>query len=375
MSTIGALANEISVAIKGQVIAEVEAVFLGGLGNAYMRIQISDINNVIQRKPGAVALYYEVSVVEIPTFIDILLLDPVAIVDSVDSLFKSVNDLTLGRQGIVTTFPMPFIGTAISRSLKAGSSDNFLEKARRTVKGTLDQVLNTYEVDDGDSTVADLIANILTDLLGSELNILTGNVTVKYYEHDGDSLVPYDSYSDDLEIKSLMWEIPFGQTFTVSLPPMNFDLGNDNFPLQISTSSSERPTLNITWNFKLAFGFDEDDGFFLYTFPNEDPKEEESEFFVRGDFYLPVSSTNAKLLYFLNLGLDDMRIAFGAGIFMNIDKAHGMRKIDDPNSIRYGRVSINDLKNKIPVKKDLFVICAAGNMDALYNVAVGSHRI
>ena len=84
MSTIGALANEISVAIKGQVIAEVEAVFLGGLGNAYMRIQISDINNVIQRKPGAVALYYEVSVVEIPTFIDILLLDPVAIVDSVE---------------------------------------------------------------------------------------------------------------------------------------------------------------------------------------------------------------------------------------------------------------------------------------------------
>ena len=372
MSTIGALANEISVAIKGQVIAELEAVFLGGLGNAYMRIQISDINNVIQRKPGAVALYYEVSVVEIPTFIDILLLDPVAIVDSVDSLFKSVNDLTLGRQGIVTTFPMPFIGTAISRSLKAGSSDNFIEKARRTVKGTLDQVLNTYEVDDGDSTVADLIANILTDLLGSELNILTGNVTVKYYEHDGDSLVPYDSYSDDLEIKSLMWEIPFGQTFNVSLPPMNFDLGNNNFPLQISTS--ERPTLDITWNFKLAFGFDEDDGFFLYTFPNEDPTQEESEFFVRGDFQLPVSSTDAKLLYFLNLGLENLNIAFGAGIFVNIDKAHGMRKTDDPNSIQYGRVSINDLKNKIPVKKDLFVICAAG-MDALCNVAVGLHRI
>jgi len=51
VASIGALANEISVAIKGQVIAEIEAEFLGGLGDAFMRIQISDINNVIQRKP------------------------------------------------------------------------------------------------------------------------------------------------------------------------------------------------------------------------------------------------------------------------------------------------------------------------------------
>ena len=325
-----------------------------------MRIQISDINNVIQGKPGAVALYYKASVIEMPNLIDILLMDPVAIVDAVDGLFKSVNDLTLGRQGIVTTFPMPFIGTAVSRSLKAGSSDNFIEKARRTVKGTLDEVLNTYEVDDGNSTVADLIANVLTDLLGNELGILSSDVTVKYYEHDDDSLEPYDNYAKDLKIKSLMWEIPFGQTFTFELPPMNFDLGNDNFPLQIATNSTEKPALTIDWSFKLAFGFDETDGFFLYTFPDADPTKEVSEFFIKADFLLPVDTTDAKLLYFLKLGLKDIDIAFGAGIFVNIDKAHGMRKADNPNSIRYGRVSMNDLKNRIPVKKDLFVICAAG---------------
>lgn len=270
--SIGALADEISVAIRGQVVAEIEAEFLGGLGDAFMRIQISDINNVIQRKPGAVALYYKVSVVEIPTFIDILLMDPVAIVNAVDSLFKSVNDLTLGRQGIVTTFPLPFIGTSVSRSLKAGSSDNFLEKARRTVKGTLDQILNTYEVDDGDSTVADLIANVLTDLLGdSNLGILSDVVSVKYYEHIGqESLVQHGTYSADLEVKSLMWEIPFGQTYTIELPPMNFDLGNKNFPLQISTGSNEQPSLSLQWSFRLAFGFDENDGFFLYTYPNQE---------------------------------------------------------------------------------------------------------
>jgi hypothetical protein len=270
--SIGALADEISVAIGGQVVAEIEAEFLGGLGDAFMRIQISDINNLIQRKPGAVALSYTVSVVEIPTLLDILLMDPVAIVDAVDSLFKSVNDLTLGRQGIVTTFPLPFIGTSVSRSLKAGSSDNFLEKARRTVKGTLDQILNTYEVDDGDSTVADLIANVLTDLLGdSNLGILSDVVSVKYYEHNGqESLVQHGTYSADLEVKSLMWEIPFGQTYTIELPPMNFDLGNKNFPLQISTGSNEQPSLSLQWSFRLAFGFDENDGFFLYTYPNQE---------------------------------------------------------------------------------------------------------
>ena len=326
--------------------AEIEAEIFGGLGNAFMKIQISDINNVVKQKPGAVAIYYKVSVVEIPSFLDILLLDPTAIIDAVDGLFKSFNELTLGRQGIVTTFSMPFIGNAISQSLKAGKSDNFLEKARITVKETLFEILNTYQVADGESTVADLIANVLTDLLG-DLGILNGTVAVKYYEHNEQqaSLAAHDNFDPTLDIKSLMWEIPFGQTFTVDLPPMNFDLGNGFFPLQISTSSTERPTLTLMWRLKLAFGFDENDGFFLYTFPHIDPAQKESEFFVRADFNLPVQSMDAKLLYFLNLGLDDIDISFGAGIFVDIDKEHGMRgKVDDPNSVRFGRLSIADLR-------------------------------
>ena len=312
VSSIGALGNEISYNIRGQVSAELDAELAGGIGKAFMRIKISDINSLIQKKPGAVALYYKVSTIGKPSFLDILLMDPVAIVNAVDSLLKSVNDLTLGRRGIVTTFPLPFIGTAVSRSLKAGSSDNFLEKARRTIKGTLDEVLSTYKVDDGESTVADLIANVLTDLLGNNLGILNENITVTYYEHNGQvSLTPHDKYNKDIDIKSLMWTIPFGQTYTIKLPPMNFDLGNENFPLQISTSADEQPTLNLTWSFKLAFGFDEKDGFFLYTFPHVDPSQEESEFFVRADFNLPVNYAEAKLLYFLNLTLADIDIAFG----------------------------------------------------------------
>ena len=79
------------------------------------------------------------------------------------------------------------------------------------------------------------------------------------------------------------------------------------------------------------------DGFFLYTYPDE-----ESEFFFKGtyyhnsgfhqcpqlsqlsmfsaDFALPITSAHAKLLYFLDLTMQDVTIEFGAGIFVDIDK-------------------------------------------------------
>ena len=87
----------------------------------------------------------------------------------------------------------------------------------------------------------------------------------------------------------------------------------------------------------------------------------ESEFFIRADFNLPIDSASAKLLYFLKLGFTDIDIAFGAGIFVDVDKANAMRKVDNPNSIQYGRLSVDDFRNKVPSKKDLFVVCAAGS--------------
>ena len=75
---------------------------------------------------------------------------------------------------------------------------------------------------------------------------------------------------------------------------------------------------------------------------------------------MPVSSIDAKLLYFLNLGFTDLDVAFGAGIFVNVNKAHGMRRVDNPNSVRYGRLTLDDVRNRVPSKKDLFVSCASG---------------
>ena len=65
------------------------------------------------------------------------------------------------------------------------------------------------------------------------------------------------------------------------------------------------------------------------------------------------------MLYFLSLHFADVDLAFGVGVFLNIDKANGMRKADNPNSVQYGRLSLDDMKNRVPRKKDLFVICAA----------------
>ena len=78
------------------------------------------------------------------------------------------------------------------------------------------------------------------------------------------------------------------------LPELNFKLDNDALPLQFNISDNQ-PTLTIEWEFTLAFGFDDNDGFFLYTFPNE-----RSEFFVKANVeILNNANIDAKLLYFL----------------------------------------------------------------------------
>jgi hypothetical protein len=74
VSGIGALGKEIGVSVGGQLKAEIEAVFLCQMGDAHLSIHISDINYVIQRQPGAVSLFYTVSIIEVPLIINILLI-------------------------------------------------------------------------------------------------------------------------------------------------------------------------------------------------------------------------------------------------------------------------------------------------------------
>ena len=70
-------------------------------------------------------------------------------------------------------------------------------------------------------------------------------------------------------------------------------------------------SVQIEWEFTLSFGFDEDDGFFLYTYPHGLPDEGCSELFVKANLLLDDLDIKAKLLYFLELSFTDVTIGFG----------------------------------------------------------------
>ena len=243
--------------------------------------------------------------------------------------------------------------------------DNFIANARRKVVGTLEAQLNAYE-ESGDSTetVADIIANILNDLLGDNgLDILQENkeITVTYYKNVEVGVdkfqtanVTYDKKIKS-EIKSLMFTIPFGQVFSVPIPGLNFKLPSA-LPFTFEVSDNE-PSLDIEWQFDLAFGYDEDSGFFIYTFP-----EDKAEFFIQANAnLLDQANIDATLLYFLDFELNNTNIEFGAGFFVDIDKerALGMpHDSDDVETVNYGRLTRDMIVNKVPRKKDIFSICA-----------------
>jgi len=96
--------------------------------------------------------------------------------------------------------------------------------------------------------------------------------------------------------------------------------------------------------------------FFVYTFPEDD----QSELFIKADFFTSITELDARLLYFLNVNLDAIDIQFGAGMFVDLDKAAALRlkKPEDRNSPNYGRLTRGELR-KIPSKKDLFQLCVA----------------
>ena len=241
--------------------------------------------------------------------------------------------------------------------------DNFIANARRKVVGTLEAELNAYE-EDGVSTetVADIIANILNDLLGDNgLDILQENkeITVTYYKNIEVGVDKFQTanvpYSKEIksEIKSLMFTIPFGQVFSVPIPGLNFKLPSA-LPFTFEVSDNE-PSLDIEWQFDLAFGYDEDSGFFIYTFP-----EDKAEFFIRANAnLLDDANIDATLLYFLDFELKNTTIEFGAGFFVDIDKERALGiPNDDVETVNYGRLTRDMIVNKVPRKKDIFSICA-----------------
>ena len=115
--------------------------------------------SIIQGKPNCVAIICRANLdFSIPSFLDILTYDPRGIIEAVDDIFQTVEDLTIGVRGKVTQFKVDFIGRALQNTLGAGTGNNFIAQARRAVIGTLDDKLNSYAGDD-------VVAGVLNDLL------------------------------------------------------------------------------------------------------------------------------------------------------------------------------------------------------------------
>ena len=88
---------------------------------------------------------------------------------------------------------------------------------------------------------------------------------------------------------------------------MDFELDIDALPLQLNVEANP-PVLTLSWEFTLAFGFDETEGFFLYTFPGEVAPGQDAEMGVRADFELLNLNVDAKLLRFLELAFSNADI-------------------------------------------------------------------
>ena len=144
----------------------------------------------------------------------------------------------------------------------------------------------------------------------------------------------------------------FGQNFKIKLP-LDFNLDPRDFPVEISLDSGDNvPELSIGWRFNLAFGYDETEGFFLFTFPDEG---DVSEFEIEALLSVQDSSLNASL-FFLDVALAGLNIDVGAKLFVDVDKSSALRK-EDVAGPNFGRVTQGDF-SKITQISDLFVIGA-----------------
>lgn len=141
--------------------------------------------------------------------------------------------------------------------------------------------------------------------------------------------------------------------------PLDFSIGED-FPLSISQTTDvvNAPTLTLAWSFTLAFGFDENSGFFLQTILDED--EDVSELSVQALLDIHNTTFEAKL-FFLNARLEEVCLQVGAQINVDVNKASALRlKEKESPGENYGRLSAADMKKIVKVSELFEVSAIAG---------------
>lgn len=123
--------NKTTAGFSGPAKAEIEANIPLIGASAEFSVEIEDVNKVFAGEPGAIETTVDIKKPGIskPSFLQILLSDPTAIVSALDTVLEITEAASLGPRGIITTFPVPYTDSPIKKALGAGTPDNVIGQA------------------------------------------------------------------------------------------------------------------------------------------------------------------------------------------------------------------------------------------------------
>ena len=319
---------------------------------AHIDLRCDDLNEALAGNRSA--FVSSISVISgipvIPGPLDLLLESPARLLKSLNKILKGFEDFTLGRRGLITTFPVPLIGKSLGKSLGAGTDDNVLGIMRRSLIGLIEGELGAYAGEE-QLTVAEILASAMNGLLG-DLGILQNGEVVSAKCFQSTEQIPINTEvlcnaTGGNAPTSVEWNVPIGQTYITS-QPLNFNTQNDlGVPLEISLEGT--PELTVTWGFDLVFGYDATDGMYLGIYENK------AELRVAAQVSVVGASLDAKIL-FLKTELSGLDILIGAGINLNIAKPEAKTGVSPNTGRTKNRILLKDVKAIGP--RNLFTIDA-----------------
>ncbi len=353
VSGISGLVSEVEAIFSGQAVANVTA----GLSLLRLSVDvdaaISDLQAFFLGDTSVLSVEFTPTLpsFEVPSLLDILLAEPQGIIDALDDVFETAEEASVGENGIITRFPVPFIRNGLGDALGAGTSNNILAKGRNKVIPFLQEGLNSFE--GKTDTVGDILARLMDKALDAvEPSLRLENKSTEFlcyvYSNDTSRQEIVDCVDDTSDPTSVMWSIPFGQSFSIDLP-LDFDLDAGDFPLEITFDGGDS-SLKIGWGFDLAFGYMEGPGFFLFTFPDDGP-----EITIEAGLAVLGFTLDATLL-FLKGSLSNGDLVVAVGLSVDMDKGNALRLKSGENATdpQYGRLT-RDSFRKITKISDLFV--------------------
>ena len=354
--TVSDLVGDLKVSFDGFLTAdlEMELLNLPFPASTTINATITNLADFISNSSDGVLVNFSTtapSTIQRLSLFDLLLLNPQTVVNQLNDAMSSVEDAALGRRGVLATFPVPFIRNGIGAALGGNSKNNVLGKARRLVGQGLAAALGATQ-SDGD-TFIEVIADTIDMALRGTTDLMRPDDAVSFQcytrtSNDGlPSHVP--SACATGESSSVVWTIPLGGCFNVSTP-LDFQL-DPQLPFHVKVGGKgddNVAVLSLAWSFAFSFGFDESEGFFLFTgLPDE----------FQVEALLSVENVNVDAsLLFLNAATSDLNLVFGAGFSIDIDKAGMLRSLKGKKiSGSPDRVTIGDI-GKIVSPSDLFHI-------------------